>query len=128
VTVVDDIRRQVERRLADLEPLVAEYDQLTRIRQELDASGASNRLAGSSPRRPSERGNGASTRTRAPRTDGPKRGRAGQAIEIIARHPGVRTKEIAAHMGINENYLYRLLPRMEKQGQLTRQDNGWAVV
>lgn len=126
MTVVDDIRRQIERRLADLEPLVAEYDQLTRIRQELDAPSVSNRSV--SPERPIERRNGASRRTPVRRADGRKRGRAAQAIDIIARHPGVSTKEIAAHMGINENYLYRLLPRMENQGQLTRRDHGWVVV
>jgi DNA-binding IclR family transcriptional regulator len=35
--------------------------------------------------------------------------------------------EIAAQMGINQNYLYRLLPRMESEGKLRREGKGWAL-
>lgn len=129
MTVVDDIKNRVESRLDELQPMVDEYRELLAIRASLNGSSAvsvDDALAPSRGRAAPTAGNGGrrSSRSRAPRAAG---GRAAQAIEIIGAKPGITVKEIARTMGINDNYLYRLLPRMERDGQLKRHESGWAV-
>lgn len=125
VTVVDDIRQRVDRRLSELEPMVAEYQKLLAVREGLADDAPSGRA------RSVRRGNQSSTSRRRPTRgtgkQAAKPGRAEQALSLIGDQPGITVKEIAQHMQINDNYLYRLLPRMEKEGQITRKDKGWAL-
>jgi hypothetical protein len=126
LSVVDEIRQRVDARLAELQPAVDEYRELMAIKQGLaDAGSAPERAAApapSSPRRPRR------TTTRRARSAEPRRAtRADQAISIVGSKPGVTVNEIAADMGINQNYLYRLLPRMEREGTLRREGRGWAL-
>jgi DNA-binding MarR family transcriptional regulator len=39
--------------------------------------------------------------------------------------PGITIPEIADRMGIKQNYLYRVLPRLEQDGQVVREGKGW---
>ena len=112
MTVVEEIRQRVDERIAELEPLIAEYRELVAVKEGLGAA------AGESSAR--------DRRPRAKASGGRRPGRAEQALEMVTAKPGVTVKEIAAQMGINENYLYRLLPRMEKAGMVARHGKGWA--
>lgn len=54
--------------------------------------------------------------------------RAEQTVQIIGQRPGITVKEIAAELGIKPNYLYRVLPTLEKEGKVTKQGTGYMPV
>jgi predicted Rossmann fold nucleotide-binding protein DprA/Smf involved in DNA uptake len=66
-----------------------------------------------------------SRRTR--RTRGRRGGatRANQALELVRGNPGITIPQIAKQMGIEPNYLYRVLPRLQEEGQIKRDGQGW---
>jgi hypothetical protein len=51
--------------------------------------------------------------------------RAAQALSIVSEQPGVTIPELAARMGIKQNYLYRVLPGLEQEGKVAKQGRGW---
>ena len=51
--------------------------------------------------------------------------RAAQALELVRTQPGVTIPDLAKAMKIQPNYLYRVLPRLESEGQVKRQGQGW---
>ena len=61
-------------------------------------------------------------------------GLAGQPVRLIVRQlDGVPLeerlrewlRELAARMGIKQNYLYRVLPSLEEEGKVAKQGRGW---
>ena len=71
------------------------------------------------------------TRRRAGRRPGRPRGRsrggtrANQALELVRSQPGITIPQIAEKMGIEPNYLYRVMPRLLSDGQVKREGQGW---
>ena len=108
-SLVDDIRVRVDKRLEELEPLVREYEELKRLRSQLDGQPQGPR----SPRRAARRRGGPT--------------RAEQSMTLVGERPGITTDEIAQAMGIDRNYLYRVLPRLEREGRLVRAGGGWRL-
>ncbi|HEU0315806.1 MAG TPA: hypothetical protein VFR49_00665, partial [Solirubrobacteraceae bacterium] len=51
--------------------------------------------------------------------------RARQALELVGSRPGITIPEMAAEMGIKQNYLYRVLPTLEKEGKVVKRERGW---
>jgi len=51
--------------------------------------------------------------------------RAAQALALVEGEPGITTAELAAKMGIATNYLYRVLPGLEKDGKIRMDGRGW---
>ena len=51
--------------------------------------------------------------------------RANQTLELVRDKPGITIPEIAKAMKIEPNYLYRVLPRLESNGQVKRDGQGW---
>ena len=39
--------------------------------------------------------------------------------------PGITISELADAMGIKANYLYRVMPTLQKEGQVKKRDKGW---
>ena len=74
------------------------------------------------PARPAARGNG---RAPAPRRRRDGNTRANQTLELVRNKPGITIPEIAKAMKIEPNYLYRVLPRLESNGQVKRDGQGW---
>jgi hypothetical protein len=70
-------------------------------------------------------------RTTARRRPGRPRGRsrggtrANQALELVRSTPGITIPQIAEKMGIEPNYLYRVMPRLATDGQVRREGQGW---
>ena len=114
---LEEKRKEIDARLRELRPLVDEYTQLEK---------AAAALAG-------VRGGRAAARTRRPSSSGPrKRGRprgsgnrAKQALELVRARPGITISELADAMGIKANYLYRVMPTLQKEGQVKKRDKGW---
>jgi hypothetical protein len=51
--------------------------------------------------------------------------RAAQALSFVQGQPGITVPELAAKMGIKQNYLYRILPGLEQEGKLEKKGRGW---
>jgi ParB/RepB/Spo0J family partition protein len=54
--------------------------------------------------------------------------RAAETLAIVTEQPGVTIPELAAKMGVKQNYLYRVLPALERDGKVTKQGRGWHPV
>jgi hypothetical protein len=79
--------------------------------------------SGKKPGRPA----GKVGRPKARRGGRPKGGgkRATEALSLVQGQPGITIPELAAKMGIKQNYLYRVLPGLEKEGKLEKKGRGW---
>jgi hypothetical protein len=51
--------------------------------------------------------------------------RAAEALAFVQGQPGITIPELAAKMGIKQNYLYRVLPGLQQEGKVTKQGRGW---
>jgi hypothetical protein len=71
------------------------------------------------------------TRPRAARKTGRPRGRRGgntranQALDLVRDKPGITIPQIAEALKIEPNYLYRVMPKLVKDGQVKREGQGW---
>jgi hypothetical protein len=71
------------------------------------------------------------TRRRTGRRPGRPRGRrsggtrANQALELVRNQPGITIPQIAESLKIEPNYLYRVMPKLVADGQVTREGQGW---
>jgi len=134
--VLTSTSRDLEKRLAELRPVVAEYERLQAAERALAGigSGTAARRAGRG------RSNSAKARAAKPtapttrRKAGARRGggrpkgsggRAAQALELVKGQPGITIPELAQAMGIKQNYLYRVLPGLEKERKVTKRGKGW---
>ena len=106
-------------------------DRLRELKQEVSRLEAA-RAALVGTRRGPGRPPGSSSRTTGRRSSGRtrRRGRrngtrAAQALELVRGKPGITIPEIASSMGIEPNYLYRVLPKLAGDGQVKRQGQGW---
>ena len=51
--------------------------------------------------------------------------RAAQALQLVGEQPGITIPELAAAMGIKQNYLYRVMPGLAEEGKVTKSGRGW---
>lgn len=136
-------RKEIEDRLSELRPLVAEYQKLEEAAAALagvstgpkssnGSSAASGARTASSGRAASGRRAPARRRRRAKSTGTGRRGRppgsgkrAQQALKLVAAQPGITIPDLAKSMKIQPNYLYRVMPTLEKDGKIKKKDKGW---
>ena len=111
---LDEKRREIDARLRELRPLVDEYNRLEKAAAALAGVGGNGGARAS--RSPRRRGRGR------PRGSGT---RAKQALELVRAKPGITIRELADAMGIHANYLYRVMPTLESEGQVVKRDRGW---
>jgi len=122
--VLSEIRSGLEKRLRDLEPLIKEHAQLREALDALkDASTRARRVTASAPKRARAATTG--TATRGPGRPRGTGGRAQEALKLVHKHPGITLGEMAKRMKIQPNYLYRILPHLEKDGKVKKRDNGY---
>jgi hypothetical protein len=162
---LDEKRQEINQRLAELKPLIDEYNRLEAaakalagVRGSAPASSAAAAPAAAAPaRRGPGRPRGSKTATgkrrgRPPgsknakkstaaapaaeataaatprRRAGRRKGsgtRAAEALEYVTGQPGITIPELAAKMGIKQNYLYRVLPGLEQEKKIKKQGRGW---
>ncbi len=176
---LDEKRQEIQDRLAELRPLIDEYQRLEAAASALEGVGGTAlatrataaparrgpgrpkgsgrkpgrpkgsgrkpgrpKGSGRGPGRPPGSGRGAASTTatatatptaaKAParrgRPPGRRKGsgtRSAQALSIVTGQPGVTIPELAARMGIKQNYLYRVLPSLEQEGKVKKQGRGW---
>ena len=114
MSVTRDVRRQVEARIKELEPLVAEYERLQQVVVLLDEPESPR--GRSTPRRSLPR-SASSRRAQGQRSD--------DALKLIQEKPGITVADTAEALGIGTTYLYRLLPRLEREGKIRKEGRGY---
>ena len=148
---LDEKRQEIAERLKELKPAVDEYNRLEAAAAALQGVGGSSATstatATATPRR---RGPGRprgsvnrkaaaatpaapkAARKKAGRPAGRRAGRrkgsgtrAAEALSFVQGQPGITIPELAAKMGIKQNYLYRVLPGLEQENKVAKQGRGW---
>ena len=116
-------------RLKELRPLVEEYQRLEAAAAALAGVGGDRRRRAGARRarrrqrraRPAAAGHGA-------RGAGARRAAArapSRRSSSSATQPGITIPELAEAMGIKQNYLYRVLPGLQKDGLVRKEGRGW---
>jgi hypothetical protein len=121
---LDEKRHEIGTRLKELKPLVEEYERLAAAAAALDGVPAttpatSTRAAHKAPARSSTNGTGRRGRPKGSGTRG------AEALALVKETPGITIPELAAKMGIKQNYLYRVLPGLAEDGHVTKDGRGW---
>jgi hypothetical protein len=111
--------KEIEARLRELRPLVEEFERLEAAAAALD--GVEHRPHRAPVARATTNGN----RRGRPRGSRGGNTRATQAVELVRTRPGITIPALAGEMGIKPNYLYRILPQLEEDGKVRREDKGW---
>jgi hypothetical protein len=148
-------RQEISSRLAALKPQVEEYRRLEAAAEAL--SSIPGAPAGTAPANGRRRGPGrprgsgakpatnsataaataapgakpAATKRPRGRRPGRRKGsgsRGAQAHSYITKQPGITIPELAAKMGIKQNYLYRVLPGLEQEKTVQKKGRGWYPV
>jgi hypothetical protein len=155
---LDEKRREINDRLAELKPLIDEYNRLEAAATALAGVGGSAPASrAAAPAAPARRGPGRPRGSKSRTTTGARRRgrpsgtkaatatatapaatprrragrrkgsgtRAAQALSFVTGQPGITIPELAAKMGIKQNYLYRVLPGLEQEKKIKKQGRGW---
>jgi hypothetical protein len=148
---LDQKRQEITNRLKELKPLVDEHNRLEAAAKALAGvvgSAASDATAVVTRRRGPGRPRGSSSRKKAvkkavavaapkaarkpgrpaKRRAGRRKGsgtRAAEARSFVQGQPGITIPELAAKMGIKQNYLYRVLPGLEQENKVEKKGRGW---
>ena len=129
---VDSTVKDIDQRLSELKQEVAKLEaaRLALVGGRRGPGRPRGSTTGSTTRRTTTRrtrrassGNGRRTR----RTRGRRSGatRANEALALVRKTPGITIPQIAKQMGIEPNYLYRVLPRLQQEGAIKRDGQGW---
>jgi hypothetical protein len=149
---LDQKREEITKRLRELKPLVDEFHRLEAAASALAGVGGPAKAVAAKVRRGPGRPRGSATRRGAAATAGAKtrakakakaarkatrtttrragrrKGsgtRAAEALALVKGQPGITIPELAAKMGIKQNYLYRVLPGLEQEKKVVKQGRGW---
>jgi hypothetical protein len=135
---LDEKRREITDRLNELKPLVEEYSRLEAAASALAGVSGGGATTTTGRRRGPGRPRGSAGRTsangrkaapaKAGRRAGRRKGsgtRAAEALSFVQGQPGITIPELAAKMGIKQNYLYRVLPGLEQENKVEKQGRGW---
>ena len=117
---LEEKKREIASRLKELRPLVEEFHRLEAAQRALEGVGDSAPAPAARRRRSS--GSGSGRGRGRPRGSG---NRAQQALELVGSNPGITIPEMAQRMGIQVNYLYRVLPGLEQDGKVRKEGRGW---
>jgi hypothetical protein len=119
-------KSEISQRMKELRPAVEEYQRLEAAHRALEGVGSRNTPAAAAPARRRGGGGGAAGtgagRRGRPRGTGT---RAKEALALVTGQPGITIPEMAQKMGIQQNYLYRVLPGLEQDGQVRKEGRGW---
>ncbi len=148
---LDEKRQEITNRLKELKPLVDEFSRLEAAASALAGVGGSTSSSSTTVttrRRGPGRPKGSGTRKKAAkatataaapkaarkvgrpakRRAGRRKGsgtRAAEARSFVQGQPGITIPELAAKMGIKQNYLYRVLPGLESENRVEKKGRGW---
>jgi DNA-binding transcriptional ArsR family regulator len=126
--LLERIAADLDRRLAELRPLLEEHTRLTQARDALGRDGGAGSPAASTGRRrggarrtaprPTKRRSG-SAGTRTPRGENRRK-----ILAVIAERPGVSAAEIASVTGITKTVAYSTLTKLAGDGAVEKVEVG----
>jgi predicted Rossmann fold nucleotide-binding protein DprA/Smf involved in DNA uptake len=124
---VDSTVKDIDARLSELKDEVAKLEAARAAL--VGGRRGPGRPRGSTTRTRSTTGRTTSNGRRTRRTRGRRGGatRANEALELVRSTPGITIPQIAKSMGIAPNYLYRVLPKLQQDGQIKRDGQGWVA-
>jgi CRP-like cAMP-binding protein len=125
---LDEKKREIDARLKELRPLVEEFHRLEAAAAALDGVAGNSGGPTTAPARRGRRRAASAAPASGTRRRGRPRGsgtRSKQALELVRTRPGITIPEIAEAMGIQQNYLYRVLPALQKDGLVRKDGRGW---
>jgi hypothetical protein len=140
---LDEKRKEITDRLKELKPLVDEYRRLEAAASALAGVGESavraaagvatgkrgpGRPRGSAGKKPAAKAAARKPAKAGAKRAGRKKGsgtRAAEALAFVQGQPGITIPELAAKMGIKQNYLYRVLPGLEAEKKVEKKGRGW---
>jgi ribosomal protein S25 len=151
---LDEKRQEITSRLKELKPLVDEFNRLEAAASALagvigsaasDAGAAATavvtrrrgpgRPPGSGRKKAAAAKAAPAAKAAAPKAAKPAKRRAGrrkgsgtraaEARSFVQGQPGITIPELAAKMGIKQNYLYRVLPGLEQENKVEKKGRGW---
>jgi len=144
---LDQKRREIDSRLKELKPLVEEYARLEVAAAALQgvngtaATPTTPRRRGAAKRsvkrRTSKKAQPARAKAASRTTKKGRRGagrpkgsgrRSAEALKYVQGQPGITIPELAAKMGIAQNYLYRVLPGLQEEKKVRKDGRGWHAV
>jgi CRP-like cAMP-binding protein len=135
VSVIDELKgleERVAQRMQELRPLVAEYRELEQVAEKLGvAPQTGTDTSGAPARRSTRRARGprrakATTRATAAITNaasparGRQNGRREQLLSMVKARPGITVREVGSELGVDPTSLYRIVHRLEKDGELQK--------
>lgn len=122
-----DLERQVAGRLRELEPLVAEYQELQQVAQRLGIerkAAASAPAATKTPRRTTRRkaaASGTGRRTSRRRRNAAAPGsRQADVLRLVTARPGITVPELGRELSVDPTGLYQIVRRLEGRGELRK--------
>ena len=116
--LIDELKSRIA---GELEPLEAEHRQLEAALRAIDGVGDGSRRSSPAARKSGGQAEGSSGRGR-PKGSG---SRAKEALKLVKDRPGITIPEIAEAMDIKQNYLYRVMPDLQKDGLVRKEGRGW---
>jgi ribosome-binding protein aMBF1 (putative translation factor) len=120
---LDEARKAISDRLGVLREEVKRLETAAAALAGGEARRGPGRPRGSSTkRRPASAASGTSRRRGRPRGSGT---RALQAEKLVRENPGISIADLAKQMKIKPNYLYRVLPQLQKDGKVRKKGSGW---
>ena len=127
---LEEKKTEISKRMQELRPAVDEYQRLEAAHRALAGVGSQSTTGaagGGSATRTRRRGGGSGSGARGGRRGRPKGTgtRAKEALALVTGQPGITIPEMAQKMGIQQNYLYRVLPGLEQDGQVRKEGRGW---
>jgi hypothetical protein len=120
---LDEARKAIEDRLSLLR------DEIKRL--ETAAAALAGGGGGTTRRGPGRPRGSANRRTRGStgtRRRGRPRGSGTRALEaekLVRENPGISIGDLAKKMKIKPNYLYRVMPQLQKDGKVRKRGSGW---
>jgi hypothetical protein len=148
-------RTEIEKRLEELRPLHDEYTRLEQAKAALEgvespggtsrstrgrASGSGNgrrraangRRKAANGRRKAANGRRKAANGRRKAANGRRRrragGRAGEALDLVRKNPGITVAEMADRLGMRQrNYLYSIMANLQSEGAVDKQGRGFVA-
>ena len=126
---LSDLRQRAEDRLKELEPLVAEYQQLQAVLAKLGTDD----LAARAVAKPASRRRSTKTTTRARKatarrsSGGSRRRRAAapgsreaDVVRLVGERPGISVPEVARELNVDPTGLYAIVRRLTARGRMRK--------
>jgi hypothetical protein len=122
-----DLERQVAGRLRELEPLVAEYQELQQVAQRLgiERAAADSAAAPAVTRRRATRRKSAAASTgrrtsRRRRNAASPGSRQADVLRLVRERPGITVPELGRELSVDPTGLYQIVRRLETRGELRK--------